>query len=239
MKRHSDLPHDVHPPNFQPGAILAVEGGTSLQGDPSRVDVLYDYGVRLMTLMHYMINEIGDIMTAPPQHNGLTHIGQQFVERMMSLGILVDVAHAHIDTLAGVVEIADEAGLPIIDSHTSLAHVANYGHTRRRTLEEMEMIAETGGLVCTWPVRYDPSRVTILDWANENLEISRNIGIEHIGLGTDGCGLKCETSLIEGYDSILDLPKLVEAMDEVGFKRSEIEAYMGGNLFRVTKQCVR
>ena len=103
------------------------------------------------------------------------------------------------------------------------------------------MITETGGIVCTWPFGWyvDEShhRMSFLDWAKENLEIAREIGIEHKGLGTDGGGQLPQ--LIEEYGSILDLPKLVEAMDEVGFKRKEIGAYMGGNLFRVVKECIR
>jgi microsomal dipeptidase-like Zn-dependent dipeptidase len=104
----------------------------------------------------------------------------------------------------------------------------------------MEMIAATGGIICTWPlkwVREDGSgRLTIDDWAEENYAMKERLGIEHIGLGTDGGGVLPE--MVEGYKSILDLPKLVDAMGEVGFKRSEIAAYMGGNLFRVIKQCI-
>ncbi len=59
---------------------------------------------------------------------------------------------------------------------------------------------------------------------------------QHIALGTDGGGVLPE--MVGGDKSILDLPKLVIAVDEVGFKRSEIAAYMGGNLFRVIKQCI-
>lgn len=103
------------------------------------------------------------------------------------------------------------------------------------------MVAETGGVVCTWPLKwmsitYNTSRETIYDWAQENLEISRQIGIEHVGLGTDGGGALPE--MVEGYESILDLPELVESMDEVGFKRNGIAAYMGGNLFRIIKKCI-
>jgi microsomal dipeptidase-like Zn-dependent dipeptidase len=78
--------------------------------------------------------------------------------------------------------------------------------------------------------------LTIDDWAEENYAMKERLGIEHIGLGTDGGGVLPE--MVEGYKSILDLPKLVDAMGEVGFKRSEIAAYMGGNLFRVIKQCI-
>ena len=79
-------------------------------------------------------------------------------------------------------------------------------------------------------------RTRILDWAEEIREIAQEIGIEHVGLGTDGGG--GVPYLLEDYTSILDLPELVEAMKEVGFKRSEIQAYMGGNLFRVIQQCI-
>ncbi len=241
IRRHSDLPHFVHPPGFTPGAILAVEGATPLGTDLDKVDELYDLGVRLITPMHNRINAIGDIMTAAPSNGGLTGVGQQMVERMMSLGIIVDVAHAHRNTLQGIAGIALSNGVPIIDSHTSLTHRENpYGTTRLRTFEEMEMVAETGGVVCTWPLGWyvDDShhRMSVLDWARENLEIVRRIGIEHVGLGTDGGGGLPD--LVDGYESILDLPNLVEAMDEVGFKRSEIAAYMGGNSFRVMRQCI-
>jgi microsomal dipeptidase-like Zn-dependent dipeptidase len=190
--------------------------------------------------MHYRINDIGDIMTAS-SNGGLTDIGQQMVERMMELGIIVDVAHAHFNTLQGIAEIARVNGVPIIDSHTSLTHRANpYGTTRLRTFEEMEMVAETGGVICTWPlkwVRDDGSgRLTLYDWAEENYEMKERIGSRHIGLGTDGGGVL--PAMVDGYESILDLPKLVEAMDEVGFKRKEIAAYMGGNVYRVLKKCI-
>lgn len=240
IRRHSDLPHNVHPPTFVPGALLAVEGATPLDTDINKIDELYDLGVRLITPMHYMVNEIGDIMTADPVNGGLTYDGEQMVARMFSLGIIVDVAHAHINTLQGIAEIARINGVPIIDSHTSLTRRENpYGTTRLRTWEEMEMVAETGGVVCTWPFAWEVGeyhRTSFLDWASENLEIARNIGFEHIGLGTDGGGGL--PNVIEGYGSILDLGKLVNAMNEVGFKRSEIAAYMGGNLFRVIKECI-
>ncbi len=245
VRRHSDLPHFVHPPQSAPGAILAVEGATPLGTNLNAVDVLYDLGVRLITPMHNITNQFGYVMKyeqppsdLPPLNGiGLSDIGGQLVERMMKLGIIVDVAHAYIATLRGIAEIARHYGVPIIDSHTSLTHRNNpYGTTRARTLKEMKMVAKTGGVVCTWPLSYE-NRATFIDWAEEILEISEEIGIDHVGLGTDGGGGLPE--LIEGYNSILDLPNLVEAMDEVGFKREEIAAYMGGNLFRVIKQCMR
>jgi len=244
VRRHEDMPHGGPPEGFIPGAILSLEGATPLGGSTvlENLGILYECGVRLITPMHYKANDIGYVMTEIPSNGGgLTVIGQQMVERMMSLGMIVDVAHAYIDTLDGIAEIACIDGVPIIDSHTSLTHRENpYGTTRLRTFKEMEMVAETGGVVCTWPMEWyvDEShhRTSFLDWAKENLEIARRIGIEHVGLGTDGGGGIPES--IDGYGSILDLPKLAEAMEKVGFKRRDIEAYMGGNLLRVIKKCI-
>jgi microsomal dipeptidase-like Zn-dependent dipeptidase len=60
--------------------------------------------------------------------------------------------------------------------------------------------------------------------------------MEHVGLGTDGGGNL--PSFIEGYQDICDLPKLMKAMQEVGFKNDEIAAYMGVNFCRVLKGCI-
>jgi microsomal dipeptidase-like Zn-dependent dipeptidase len=60
--------------------------------------------------------------------------------------------------------------------------------------------------------------------------------MEHIGLGTDvGEGLP---GFMEGYRDIWDLVKLVKAMQEVGFSIDEISAYMGGNFYRVLRNCI-
>src|SRR5437867_4230223 len=60
-----------------PGAILAFEGGDVLEGDPARVVEFHARGVRSIQLVHYRINELGDIQTEPPRHGGLTDAALQ------------------------------------------------------------------------------------------------------------------------------------------------------------------
>ena len=74
------------------GAVLAVEGADFLEKEPKKIDDLYQYGVRAITLMHYRISQFGDIMTSPPKRKGLTREGRKIVSRMQELGIVVDVA---------------------------------------------------------------------------------------------------------------------------------------------------
>jgi microsomal dipeptidase-like Zn-dependent dipeptidase len=78
--------------------------------------------------------------------------------------------------------------------------------------------------------------MTFLDWATEILEMKKRLGMEHVGLGTDGGGGL--PKLIEGYRDIKDLVHLAAAMEEVGLSQEDIRAYMGGNFYRILRTCI-
>ena len=226
-----------------PGAILAIEGGDALKGNPDTVNEFYGLGVRMITLIHYRNNELGDTMRMwrnldpGPPCNGLTAAGRKVVERMQDLGMVVDVAHAHTNTLK---QIAEMSSKPLVDSHTNPCSIEDPLQCgRSRTWKEIELVAKTGGVVCTWPLGYTKGttiRVTFLDWAKEILEMKKRLGMEHVGLGTDGGGGL--PGFIEAYRDICDLIKLVKAMQEVNFSVDEVGAYMGGNFYRVLRSCI-
>jgi microsomal dipeptidase-like Zn-dependent dipeptidase len=231
---------DIPGPGFGvPGAILGIEGGDALEGRTERVDEFYKMGVRIITLMHYHNNEIGDIMkvrsgTNPgPFRGGLSRQGRTIISRMQELGMAVDVAHAEKNTLRQIAEMSKK---PLIESHTSLCRPkADCG--RLRTFEEMELVAKTGGVVCSWPLGWhrSPQR-TFSDWADELMLMKKRIGIEHVGIGTDGGG--SIWSVVDGYSDVRDLGSLAAAMQDKGFSRQDIAAVMGGNTYRVLKACI-
>jgi microsomal dipeptidase-like Zn-dependent dipeptidase len=238
----SDVPAAVNE-DSPPGALLAIEGGDAVKGNPDTVSEFYRMGVRIITLIHYRNNEIGDTMRMwrnlgpGPSSNGLTPAGRKVVERMQDLGIIIDVAHAHTATLKQIGEISSR---PLVDSHTNPCPMEDPLQCgRSRTWKEMELIAKTDGVVCTWPLAYTrgaTTRITFSHWAKEILEMKNRLGIEHVGLGTDGGGGL--PGLIEGYRDIGDLLKLVKTMQEFGFSQDEIAAYMGGNFYRVLRSCI-
>ena len=92
-----------------PALVLAVEGCDFLEGDLDRLDAMAARGVRSIQLTHYLVNETGDIQTAPPVHGGLTPFGAEAVRRMNELGIIVDVAHCSEATVRGVAAAAQAA----------------------------------------------------------------------------------------------------------------------------------
>ena len=235
--RQSPKPGDV------PGCILAIEGGDPLAGNPERVNEFYEYGVRLITLIHYSNNQLGDCMknwtglNPGPRNGGLTAAGCRVLERMQELGMVVDVAHADSVTLRHIAEITRR---PVLDSHGSPCSLKDTNRCGRfRTWKDMEVIAKTGGVVCTWTwgrTQGKTRRETFRDWATEIMEMKKRLGMEHVGLGTDGGG--GIPRFVEGYRDIRDLSQLVAAMQEAGFTREEIAAYMGGNTYRVLEACI-
>jgi membrane dipeptidase len=226
-----------------PGCILAIEGGDALEGTPERVNEFYAYGVRMITLIHFSNNDLGDCMQdfgSPglrPRNGGLTAAGRSVLERMQEVGMVADVAHADSRTLGQIAEITRR---PVVDSHSNPCSLANANQCGRfRTWKDMEVVAKTGGVVCTWTwgmTQGKTKRETFRDWAAEILEMKKRIGMEHVGLGTDGGG--GIPRFIQGYRDIRDLSLLVKAMQEAGFTREEVAAYMGGNTYRVLKACI-
>jgi membrane dipeptidase len=224
-------------PNDALGAIMAIEGGDALEGKIRNLDSFYDYGVRMITVLHDHNNEIG--FNQRSQSDGpLTPFGIQVIEKMNESGIIVDVAHSKTKTLKSIVEISTA---PVIDSHTNpLPDTYEPSKpTRLRTWFEMELIAKTGGVICTWPLAYSQGihqRTTLKHWAEEILQIKKRLGIEHCGLGTDGGGKLPQR--VKGWESVASLPKLIGAMREVGLSQDDIVAYVGGNFLRILNRCL-
>jgi membrane dipeptidase len=161
---------------------------------------------------------------------------------MEKIGMVIDVTHAHPLMLKDVVEVSNK---PIVASHAVPSPVKypsrkkEFTYKRMRSWEGMEMVAKTGGVVCTLPVAYridQHKRKTLKDWANEILKMKERLGMKHVGLGTDGGGGIPE--LIKGYKDVRDLSKLAAVMQEVGLSHNDIASYMGGNFLRVLQQCI-
>lgn len=236
IRKASDIPSSIGP-NDAPGAIMAIEGGDALEGKTDNIDRFYEHGVRIITVVHDHDNEIG-FNQRSHSDGALTPFGIKVIERMSELGMVIDVAHSKAQTLRSIAEVT---AAPLIDSHTN---PLPYGYepfrpTRLRSWREMELVARTGGVICTWPLAYSKGshpRTTLRDWAGEILEMKTRLGIEHVGLGTDGGGGLPQ--MIKGWKSIRSLPKLIGAMREVGLSQNDIAAFIGGNFLRVLNQCL-
>jgi membrane dipeptidase len=188
MKR-SLTPDDVHNAhkNDKPTVIQAVEGGHFLQGHIERVEEAYGRGLRHVGLLHDSDASVplGDVYTNPPRYGGLTAFGTAVIKECNRLGILVDLAHANMETTEAALKVTTR---PVIISHTGLdtqrgtdPRMAQMMRPRLISKEQARVLADAGGLVGVWT-----------HLANTPLEYARNIralvdviGVDHVCIGTD------------------------------------------------------
>ena len=95
------------------GALLAAEGGDFLEGKIAGVEAAHRRGLRSIQLVHYRVNELGDIQTEPPRHGGLTPFGQDVIREMNRLGMVVDLAHLTHDGVRQAVAVTKKPVDPV------------------------------------------------------------------------------------------------------------------------------
>jgi membrane dipeptidase len=212
-----------------PGALLAIEGGDPLEGKVERVREFYELGVRSIQLMHFRVNELGDIQTEPPRHRRLTDTGASVVAEMNRLGMVVDGAHAAPETLAGILDVSRT---PIIVSHTGPAALRPQV-ARHVTDDQMRAVAAKGGVVGIWPlVRRRPAS---LDGFFTDLKHARGVmGIDHVSFATDMTGMAMSTAILT-YTEFAAVPGALLAN---GFTESEVRKITGANVLRVLDQAL-
>jgi membrane dipeptidase len=207
-------------------AYISCEGGDFLEGDASKLDEMYNDGVRSIQLVHYHPNELGNLQTESPQHNGLSKAGLEVVKKMNQLKMVIDVAHASFDTVKAVVDATDS---PIILSHSILELEANRPIAKRAiSVEHAKLIAKTGGVIGAWPSGFNTSFDEFVDNTKRLVDI---VGIDHVGLGTDMDG-----NYKPVLSSYLQLQPWGLALKAKGFSDQEVKKIAGGNAERVLKK---
>jgi len=124
-------------------ALLAVENGDAIEEDLDKLEQLYRMGVRLMTLVHSRSNNwVISSADKNPAFQGLSAFGVEVVEAMNSLGMIIDVSHAHD---RAVEKILERSRAPIVASHSCMYALCPV--PRNINDELIRGIAAGGGLV--------------------------------------------------------------------------------------------
>ncbi|MGH3281823.1 MAG: dipeptidase, partial [Trebonia sp.] len=198
--------------------LLGCEGGDFLDGDLRRLEEARAAGVTVLTLVHYRINEIGDVQTEPPVHGGLSQFGRAVVVECDRLGIVVDCAHASFATTMAVLEASRQ---PVIISHGQLGH-AGTAHPRMLTADHVAAVASAGGLIGAWPAGLT-SR-SLADFAAELIRLTEVAGPARVAIGTDLDGNY--RPVLTSYSELADLAGLLR---DLGLAADRIRQILGGN----------
>ncbi len=221
-------------------ALLTAEEGGICQGEPALLRILYELGVRMMTLTWNHANELGfpnltkedDLCRG---RYGLTEKGITFLEEMERLGMIVDISHLNDD---GIDDVFYYTKKPLVASHSNCRAIAP--HLRNLTDEHIKKLAERGGVAgLNYYIEFlaegrtGQNRVSGIEDILRHLRHMKKVGgIDVIGLGSD----------FDGFDNPVEfqdasgMQLLAQAMEKDGFTTGEIEKVFYGNVLRVYRE---
>jgi len=122
-------------------SLLGAEGGHCIASSLGVLRMLYDLGVRYMTLTHNLNVGWADSATDTPAAGGLTDFGRDVVREMQRLGMLVDLSHVSVSTMHDALEIA---AAPVIFSHSSARAICD--SPRNVPDDVLARLADNGGV---------------------------------------------------------------------------------------------
>jgi membrane dipeptidase len=121
---------------------LGLENGYPIGDDLDLLDYFYDRGIRYTTIVHTRTNDICDSSTDSAEFNGLSPFGEQVVERMNDLGMMIDLSHASDQAVEDVLELSRA---PVIASHSCARAICD--NPRNLSDALLLKLKENGGVI--------------------------------------------------------------------------------------------
>ncbi len=247
---------------------LGMENGAPID---SLADLLhfYDRGIRYITLTHGRDNQISDSSyDSTKTWGGLSPFGEEVVDEMNRLGIVVDVSHL---TDSSIFQVLRRSKAPVFASHSSARHFTpgwqrNMSDALIRALaardgvilisfgssflknEYREQSQALGARIDAYleergidprseeGVRYAESERksnlvgTVGDLVDHIDHVTRLVGVDHVGLGSDYDGV---TALPAGAEDVSTYPNIVAELIVRGYADEDIAKILGENALRV------
>ena len=146
------------------------------------VDVFYGLGVRSSQITYNYQNWAGAGCNEG-NGSGLTVFGHELVEKMNETGMLIDLSHSNMKTMADAIVASKR---PVIVSHSCCR--ALYEHNRNTTDENIRAIANKEGLFGVTQMRPFMTRQidNAVHFYYQHIEHAINVaGIDHVCIGSD------------------------------------------------------
>lgn len=221
--------------------------------DLDRVEMFYRLGLRSCQLTYNERNAFGVGCRAEGDDGGLTDLGRALIDRMNGLGMLVDLSHANMPTMADAIA---HSRAPVHISHTACDDL--YPHERNTTDANLRALADRGGVVGICQLRpfltadKPGSVAAYLDHIDHAVRVA---GVEHVCIGSDRDhrviemtpeylaelraeeGAQVENSELPYFVPELNGPRRMEivwdGLARRGHSEDDVERIMGRNLYRL------
>ncbi|XP_076879581.1 dipeptidase 1 isoform X1 [Brachyhypopomus gauderio] len=216
-------------------SLIGVEGGHSIDSSMGTLRIMYQLGVRYLTLTHscntpWADNWLVDTESEPVEHNGLTNFGKRLIREMNRMGMLVDLSHVSEQVMR---QVLDTSKAPVIFSHSSTYAICP--HKRNVPDDVLKKVEDNRGIVM---VNFYNNFVTcrqsanLSDVADHFDHIKKIAGSSTVGFGGDYDGVN---RVPTGLDDVSKYPDLVAELLRRGWTDDEIKDALGRNLIRVFK----
>lgn len=250
-KTSGDIPSDDEKDSSERtvAGVLTVEEGGVLNGQLSRLDALYERGVRLMTLTWNYANCIGypNSRDGAVMERGLTDFGIRTVERMNGLGMIIDVSHL---SDGGFWDCIRHSRLPVAASHSNARSLCP--HPRNLSDEMLHALGANGGVAglnfysAFLTDGAGTAREETLSGVRAGVEriaahavwMIGKAGEDAVALGTDFDGFDPD-SLPEGVRGVEDMELVWEAFQRKGITPRQLDKIVYGNVRRVIEDVWR
>ncbi|KAL9703655.1 hypothetical protein quinque_007173 [Culex quinquefasciatus] len=188
------------------GSLIAVEGGHSRDSRLAVLRMIYELGVRYMTLMHACSTTWADASPVDEDGNAvvknMTEWGKNVIWEMNRLGMLVDISHVSHGVMGDVLA---HMKAPVIFSHSSSHKV--YAHHRNVQDDVLKMLIENRGIIMVNFYTGFIGGKSIDDVVRKSSQFKSVTGPDHIGIGGD--------STPDGLDDFSKYPDLFDILANV------------------------
>ncbi|MEG1160119.1 MAG: dipeptidase, partial [Acidaminococcaceae bacterium] len=189
----------------QASTLLAIEEGGAIDGSLEALRMLYELGVRAMTLTWSNRNDIADGINEEASASGLTVFGKQVVAEMNRLGMLVDVSHI---ATRGFWDVLECSTKPIIATHSNAQTLCK--HPRNLNDDQIVALAKKDGVIgITFAGQFlnDDYHDACIDSVYRHLEYMLTLigNDDHVGFGSDFDGISHPPYNIQGIQDYVPL----------------------------------
>lgn len=223
-----------------------------------RIDMFYRLGLRSSQITYNERNLAGVGCREKGDDGGLTTFGHELVDHMNGLGMLIDLSHANMPTMADSIR---HSSAPVVISHTGCNDL--YPHERNTTDQNLRLLADHGGVVGVCQLRpfLTHKKSDNLHTYFDHLDHAVNVcGLEGVAIGSDRDhrviemtpeyvaelraeeGSQVTNAELPYFIDELNGPRRMEVVWDGlvsrGYSEDEVERIMGLNLFRLYAEVI-
>ena len=210
--------------------MMGIENGYAIGKDIANVERFRNRGIVYMTLCHNGNNQLCGSCRDNEENLGVNTFGEQVIQEMNRVGMMVDISHAGVQTFYDALEISTK---PIVASHSSARALCN--HPRNLYDNQMKALAAKGGVAQVTLYNgflKEVGQATIEDAITHLNHMVNVMGIEHVGIGTDFDG----DGGIIGCASASELINFTRHLLKERYSEEDIRRIWGGNFLRVMEE---